>query len=285
MDNLTGVKTPSGAAQISSIPRRGIESVRSSLAGRGPTAPGVWFFVCLLVICGATAFVGAVPTRIFGGDNFFLLDNGWRIVCGQRPHLDFFSPWGPVMFLLVGMGLSLAGGSVNGIGYGNAIAGLIIGLWALRLSRGRLASWYGFIFGLFLVLLVTSPYPLGYWPYLSSHSMLYNRYGYALLGLVLLECTQRKEGAHRDAGEMPGGLSTGALAAVALFLKASYFAVCLPLIAASLLFRRPNLKRSIGLALVSLSYFSPCSPTSGSTYGRWSRLCGWPPPLVPRRCI
>ncbi len=207
------------------------------------------FLVCLLVICGATAFVGAVPTRIFGHDDFFLLDNGWRVLCGQRPHLDFFSPWGPVMFLVVGMGLALANGSVNGIGYGNAIVGLIIGLWAMRLGRARLASGYGFIFGLFLALLVTAPYPLGFWPSQTSHAMVYNRYGYALLGLVLLECIQRKEGTLRDAGETAGGISTGALTAIALFLKASYFAVCLPLIAASLLFRRPNLKRSIGLAL------------------------------------
>ena len=87
-------------------------------ASRGAFQPSnfsilVVFLVCLLIICGATAFIGAVPTRICGHDAFFLLDNGWRIICGQRPHLDFFSPWGPVTFLVVGMGLTLADFSVE----------------------------------------------------------------------------------------------------------------------------------------------------------------------------
>lgn len=209
----------------------------------------VLFLVCLLIICGATAFVGAVPTRSCGQDNFFLLDNGWRIVCGQRPHLDFSSSWGPVMFLAVGMGLGLSNASANGIGYGNAIFGLIIGLWALWLSRGRLASGPRFFLGLYLTLLVTAPYPLGFLPHLSSHAMLYNRYGYALLGLVLVECFQRKEGVEHNAGEMLGGISTGAIVAIGLFLKASYFAISLPLIAASFLFRRLSFKRFLGLVL------------------------------------
>ena len=46
----------------------------------------------LLIICGATAFVGAVPTQMAGQDNFFLLDNGWRIVCGQRLTSIFLVP-------------------------------------------------------------------------------------------------------------------------------------------------------------------------------------------------
>jgi hypothetical protein len=251
MDNLADAKTPPGGAERGSVAQRVLESLWSRWTGSSQSSLSlsVEFLVCLLIMCAATAFVGAVPTRVCGHDNFFLLDNGWRIICGQRPHLDFFSPWGPVIFLVVGMGLALANTSVNGIGYGNAIVGLIIGLWALRLSRGRLASGPRFILGLYLALLVMAPYPLGFWPLQSSHAMLYNRYGYALLGLVLVECLQRKHGAEHDAGEMLGGISTGAIVAVALFLKANYFAVSLPLIAASLLFRQPSFKRSLGLAL------------------------------------
>jgi hypothetical protein len=208
----------------------------------------ITYIVCLLIICGATAFTGAVPTRVYGHDNFFLLDNGWRIMCGQRPHLDFFSPWGPVMFLVVGMGLTLSNASANGIGYGNAIFGLIIGLWAFWLSRDRLSAAPRFIIGLYLTLLVTAPYPLGAWPYWSSHAMLYNRYGYALLGLLLVECFQQKQGMKHDNGDMLGGISTGAILGIALFLKASFFAIALPLLAVSFLFGRTSIKRFFGLA-------------------------------------
>lgn len=231
--------------------RRVLESFLSSWmdSSQSSFSLSVQFLVCLLIICGATAFVGAVPTWVCGHDNFFLLDNGWRIICGQRPHLDFFSPWGPVMFLVVGMGLTLANASVNGIGCGNAIVGLIIGLWAFWLSQGRLASGVRFILGFYLSLLVMAPYPLGYLPYESSHAMLYNRYGYGLLGLILVECFQRKKGAEQDAGEMLGGISTGAIVAFVLFLKASYFAISFPLIAASFLFGRLSIQRFLGLAL------------------------------------
>jgi hypothetical protein len=253
MDNLIGTKTPPGGTEKGSTARRVLESLLPRWAGSGQShfSISALFLVCLFIICGATAFIGAVPTRIYGHDDFFLLDNGWRIICGQRPHLDFFSPWGPVMFLVVGMGLELANTSVNGIGYGNAIFGLIIGLVAFRLSRGRLASAPRFFLSIYLTLLVTAPYPLGIWPHLSSHANLYNRYGYALLGLVLVECFQRKEGEEQDAGEMLGGILTGAVVATALFLKASYFFISLPLVAVSFLFRRrsSNHKRSLGLAL------------------------------------
>ena len=251
MDSLKSTESQPGGAKRESTARQVLESLLSRWTGFRQSSSGfnVRFLLCLLIICGGTAFVGAVPTRIYGHDDFFLLDNGWRIVCGQRPHLDFFSPWGPVMFLVVGIGLGLSNASADGIGYGNAIFGLIIGLWALWLSRGRLASATRFILGIYVTLLVTAPYSLGKSPLLSSHAMVYNRYGYALLGLLLVECFQRMEGPEQDAGEMLGGISTGAVVAIALFLKASYFAFSLPLVAASFLFGRPSIKRFFGLAL------------------------------------
>lgn len=251
MDGLTDTQTSPGGAEPGSIARRLIEYLMSRwmASGQSSSRLGVKFLVCLSLICGGTAFVGTVPIRMYGHDTFLLLDNGWRIVCGQRPHLDFFSPYGPVMFLVVGMGLGLSNASANGIGYGNAICGLIIGLWAFWLSRARLASAPRFILCLYLTLLVTAPYPLGGSPLWSSYAMLYNRYGYALLGLALVECFQRKGGSEQAAGEMLGGISTGAIVAIALFLKASYFFVSLPLVAASFFLVRPNFKRSLGLAI------------------------------------
>ncbi len=197
MDGLTGTKTTPGGAERGSIARRVLESFLSRWMGSSQSSSSlsVLFLVCLLIICGATAFIGAVPTRIYGHDDFFLLDNGWRIVCGQRPHLDFFSPWGPVMFLVVGMGLALSNASANGIGYGNAICrpdNRAVGF----LAQSRPSCFRAPFHSRYL------PHssgdgsiPLGgIWPLSSSHAMLYNRYGYALLGLVLVECFQRKEG-------------------------------------------------------------------------------------------
>src|SRR5260370_42113817 len=67
------------------------------------------FLAGLALIGGASALMGAVPTRLFGHDIFFLLDNGWRVINGQRPHLDYYSPWGPVTFLVTAAGIFFFG--------------------------------------------------------------------------------------------------------------------------------------------------------------------------------
>jgi hypothetical protein len=193
-----------------------------------------------------TAYIGAVPTLIYGHDAFFFLDNGWRAVHGLRPHLDYWSGWGPLMFLIVAFGLKLSHASPNAIGYGSSLVGLITGLWTYRLGRGRFALVPRLAFSLYAVLIVVAPYPLGIWPLITSQAMVYNRYGYALLALVIVECFQPPK---ESAGEFAGGVSSGAAVALALFLKANFFFAALPLIAFSLLFRRPTARRLAGLTL------------------------------------
>jgi len=84
----------------------------------------LFFFISLIALCGVTVYIGAV---IFGHDDFLELENGWHALFGQVPHLDFWSTWGPVSFLVAALGLKLGHQSANGLGYGNAIAALIVG--------------------------------------------------------------------------------------------------------------------------------------------------------------
>jgi hypothetical protein len=221
------------------------------------------FLSCLVLICGTAVFVGAVPTRIFGHDIFFLLDNGWRVVNGQRPHIDFTSPWGPVSFLVVGIGLISSHNSINAVGYGNAIFAFIIALWSYRLSRDRMGFIPRFLICLYLALLAVSPYSLGWGVFNSGHAMFYNRYGYALLGLIMVEAFQRVGTDHQRREEWIGGISSGAVTAIALFLKANYFVAAILLIATSVLFVRQSRWRFVGMilgfslaALALLSYLN-----------------------------
>jgi len=203
------------------------------------------FFVGLALICAVTTLIGAVPTKIYGHDTFIPLQMGWRLLHGQRPHVDFVSGWGPVWFLLAALGLIISKHSVDGLGYANVIMALIVGAWSFALARDRLLPWWRTIFSLFLAALVTAPYPLGNSPLMSSHAMVYNRYGYALLGLILLECF---EPAGQREGWL-GGLSTGAALSLSLFLKANFFLVGAGVIAVvSLLLRRLDRRRLLGMA-------------------------------------
>src|SRR6516225_5651473 len=91
----------------------------------------------ILAISALTAATGAIHARQCGHDIFFLLDNGWRALRGQRVHIDYSSAWGPVTFLLVGAGLAVSGGSVAAVSYANAAAAAITGLWSAFLAAGR----------------------------------------------------------------------------------------------------------------------------------------------------
>ena len=218
-----------------------------------------WYFfpLCLTVICGTAFFIGSVPTRVFGHDIFFLLENGWRVVNGQRPHIDFASPWGPVTFLIAGLGLTLSGFTVDGIGYGNGIFGLLIGLWSYRLVRDRLEPVPRILISLYLVGLIVAPYPLGWGFIHTSYAMVYNRYGYALLGLTMAESFETVGGERREKEEWFGGFSSGVAAGLSLFLKITYFFVAALLIGGSVFLRGLSRRRLLGMiagfSLVTIS--------------------------------
>jgi hypothetical protein len=209
------------------------------------------FLAGLALICGATALIGAVPTRLFGHDIFFLLDNGWRVINGQRPHLDYYSPWGPVTFLVTAAGLVISGYSVDGTGYGNALVAFIMGSWTFYVAKDRLTPPLRLLLSFLLAVLVAAPYPLGYSPFLSTHAMVYNRYGYALLGVIVLETFRPSGGNGRDArAEWIGGISTGVALSLTLFLKASFFLVAVAVVVIlSAFFRRFAIRRLAGLCL------------------------------------
>jgi hypothetical protein len=218
--------------------------------------PTLWFLVVLGAICALTALTGAVPTFIFGHDNLFFLENGWRALHGLRPHLDFWSSWGPLTFWVTGLGLKLSHASPNGLGYSAAIVALLVGLWTYRVGRGRLAPAPRALLAVYAAVLSCAPHPIGTWPLWLSPAMAYNRWGYALLVIVLVECFQRLEKPERGAEEWLGGVSTGAAVALALLLKASYFGVALGLIAASLFVWFPSVRRFLGMlaGFIALSF-------------------------------
>jgi len=212
---------------------------------------GVWlifiFYVTLIAICVGVAWIGAVPTFIDGHDNFFLLENGWRALHGLRPHLDFWSPFGPLMFLLVALGLKLSHFSPDGLAYSSAIFALVIGLWTYNIGRARLTPAPRVLLALYNAILACSPHPIGSSPASLSPAMVYNRYGYALLVIVLVECFRRVDKSGLGSKQLLGGLSTGAALSLTLFLKASYFLAGLGLVGASFILWFPSRRRFQGL--------------------------------------
>src|SRR5215471_4857482 len=214
----------------------------------GSHVPNVVFAFLLVVICGAAVRVGVAPLRLFEHDVFFLLDNGYRVAQGQVPHRDFSSAWGPVIFLIEAAGLRLSGMRPEGIGYANALFGALIGLWTWWIARKRCSPIAGCILGLFSALLITAPFSLGWGALNFSHAMIYNRYGYAILGIILVECATQPD--------RSGGISTGVACALLAWLKITYALMAAPFVLFALAFGGSRKMRlaaiSCGAAAVTL---------------------------------
>src|SRR5215469_15595222 len=55
------------------------------------------------------------PINVFHNDALWMLDNGWRVLNGQVPHRDFYSPLGPLEYGILAAGMLLAKGSAQGL--------------------------------------------------------------------------------------------------------------------------------------------------------------------------
>src|SRR5215831_2748867 len=191
--------------------------------------------------------MGVPPVRGYPHDMMFLADNGWRIFWGQRPHADYSSGWGPVSFLLSAAGFRLSHGSIDGIGWTYAIVALGIGMWSYAILIRRLSGFFAATGAVMLALLATAPSVLGESFRLTSTAMYYNRYGFALLGILVAEGFPPRPGT-RERG-FGDGFSTGAICAILLFLKANFFLVSAIMIPASLLWpMRIERRRIAGIA-------------------------------------
>jgi hypothetical protein len=202
----------------------------------------------VLAISGITAYIGAVHTMIYGHDIFLILDAGWRVLNGQRPNVDFSPSLSPALGLLLAGALRLAHNSVNAVGFASALVGATAGFLGYWLTRPRMGAVPAVLASIVLTLITVAPFPVGLLPNALSQAMLYNRYGYALLGLVLLEAFQGSRDCDR-ARAVCGGFVTGVVSVALLFLKPSYSLVALGFVACSIALVRHNQWRFAGILL------------------------------------
>ena len=214
-------------------------------------------FVLIAGLCLVRASTGLSGIQVYSHDAFGTLDGAWRILHGQKPHADFYSPLGPIIYLITAGGLKLAGGGAEGFGYSQAVCAFLLTVWTYVLGRRRLGHLPAILMCLTIVLLALNPTSVGE-PPPSTSCMFYNRYGYALAALLLIESAVPPPDPERRE-EFWGGFSTGAILALLLFLKISYFAGAAAL-AAALLWCRPQSKaRWAGAAAGFLPVFLACA--------------------------
>jgi len=197
------------------------------------------FFFCCLVLVVLVVGVGlrthgAPVQRAFPWDTPIMLDGGWRVFQGQIPYVDFHSPLGPVVFLVVALGMCLAGPCVGAIACGNAILFFIISVWAWGLSRNRMAPAERLLFVLYVGFMVAGTSVYG-WRFIDTgYAAIFNRYGVAFTALILLEAFTPIGKPLGRWESLMGGVSSGTLLILLFFLKLNFFGIAaLAIIAAS----------------------------------------------------
>ena len=207
-------------------------------------------FLCVWLLATATvvAWIEPLPQAKFGHDTTGFLDGAWRVWSGQRPHVDFFSSLGPITYLIFAAGLAWGKLDPAGVGPVMAFCGLLLGVWAYMISRVRLLPPVAALFAVFVALLGTAPYALSFEPWQPTYAMIYNRLGYSLLAIVIIEgfaplFVKKQTKSQR----LIGGLSSGLALGIVFFLKISYFGIGLGLFAVSLTITSRNRERLAGM--------------------------------------
>jgi hypothetical protein len=178
--------------------------------------------ILILGICFIRAYVGLWGSRIYTQDAFSMLDGAWRVLNGQRPHLDFYTGLGPVTYLMTAAGVVIAAGNAVGLAYGQALFGCVAGLWAYLLCERRMRNVATILVCVIVVLMAIVPTTIGSSPQGITPATTYNRCGYALVALLMIEAMAARRPT-RERDEFSGGLSTGFILGTLLFLKISFF--------------------------------------------------------------
>ena len=142
--------------------------------------------VICVVLIGTVWWTGAVPQMVFGHDMMVLLDGGWKWKAGFTPHMDFYSPFGAVTFLLVAIGIDLSGSLVHAIPTATCVVAVVALPLAAYAAFTRLHPLIALAAVIIVVASAVAPHSLRYGSEAWSYAAIYNRWAYALYAVVML---------------------------------------------------------------------------------------------------
>ena len=93
----------------------------------GITAALSAYVATVVAVVLAAALVGPTLTNFYTIDTLFHLNVGHRIWEGYRPYVDFHIGHGPLPFIFVALGVSVAGVSIEAIWIGQLVAASLLG--------------------------------------------------------------------------------------------------------------------------------------------------------------
>ncbi len=150
-------------------------------------------------------------------DMFIPLEAVLHLLRGDRAHVDFQSPLGLFYLLPFRAAAALAPVSARTIVYANLIAGTAAALLAWAVAWGRLGRWGGALLAIYAAFVAASPrQPGDLWDGITYNAA-YNRFGWALIGLLAMAAMLPRRVGRGD------GVLAGLLLCLLFHLKITYF--------------------------------------------------------------
>lgn len=203
----------------------------------------------------------------FGSDTLLLLDGAWRVVEGQRQHVDFHCAYGVFHHLLFALGLRWLGYDALSLNRVVALWSALAFVWSYSLARSRLRPLSASAYALLVAATAMGQNQLGYAFSDLSHSAYYNRLGFTLLLVFLVSLWPSAEIRERARSsrvrELLGPVSAGVALTLAVFTKVSYAVIMLGALAVTVWWRRPRPRHLVALGLAALCTTAAIAPSFG----------------------
>ncbi|TPK92604.1 hypothetical protein [Mesorhizobium sp. B2-4-17] len=201
-----------------------------------------------IVVLGVSVFLISPTVIMAPWDIFILLDGGWRILSGQVPHHDFYTPVGPLVYWLSALGMYVAGPSLKGIACGILIFFAFIAPWAMAVYFRKLPTFYALVLTLFTALLIVATRPLGYLPSTTTYAMIYNRYAWVLLSILVVQLFLQDQKRETNIAIFDAS-SAGLLLGLLFICKISFLPIGVTALAIACLLR-PDIRKASWLTIV-----------------------------------
>lgn len=174
------------------------------------------------LLLGTVLYVGPYPQRLFGHDVFVYYSALWKMICGVRPHVDFYCTHGVLIFFFPLLGAMLTGVNDYCLATGSVLFGLLLTLAAWPVLRVRTSPFVAAAYTIYTLLVALGTQGLK-WPfYYWSYSSLYNKQCYAILLILMAQALLPRQSCTRRAAILDA-LICGMLAGGLFFFKITYF--------------------------------------------------------------
>jgi len=185
---------------------------------------GIALFFSLHIV-----YAGTIRQDVYCHDAPLLYDGGWRIYCGFKPYVDFYSSLGPVIYAYIALGYCLFGPNTDSLAYMNAIALPAFMALGWHSLRSRMPSFWLFWFILLSSFCLVSEHGIRDPFWRDTYAGCYNRHGYAWL-MLFAALLYSPKGTASQFQLRANAFFAGCILSILLFLKISYFISALPLL-------------------------------------------------------